>query len=115
MHMYTDPTHIHVADPGKVEGNVVFTYLDIFDPHKAEVEELKAHYTKGGLGDVVIKKRLIKVLQDVIAPIREKREQLAQDPHFAMNVLEHGTMKVKKVAEETLTEVKEVVKINYFK
>ncbi len=114
MQMYTDPTHIHIQDPGKVEGNVVFTYLDIFDHNKAEVEELKQQYTKGGLGDVVIKKRLAQVLQDVISPIRSKREELAKDPQSVMNILKEGTEKVKKIAEETMNEVRQAIKIDYF-
>ncbi len=115
MQMYTDPSHIHVNDPGKVEGNVVFIYLDIFDKNKTEIEDLKAQYTKGGLGDVVIKKRLIKILQAEIGPIREKREQLAKDPDYVMNILQEGTEKVRNVAQKTLKEVKEAIKINYFK
>ncbi len=114
MQMYTDPAHIHVNDPGKVEGNVVFTYLDIFDENKAEVADLKAQYMKGGLGDVVIKKRLVKILQDKIRPIRERREELAKDPKYVMNILEEGTKKVRNVAQQTLKEVKEAIKINYF-
>ena len=112
--MYTDPTHIHVQDPGKVEGNVVFTYLDIFDPNKAEVAELKAQYQKGGLGDVVIKKRLTGILQEMITPIRERREDLARDPKRIMEILEAGTLKAREIAGETLREVKESMKINYF-
>jgi tryptophanyl-tRNA synthetase len=114
MKMYTDPTHIHVNDPGKVEGNVVFTYLDIFDENKAEVEDLKAQYRKGGLGDVVIKKRLTKVLQDKFADIRAKREELAQHPEKVLKILEEGSKKAQKVAQKTLAEVKTAMKINYF-
>ncbi len=112
--MYTDPGHLRVEDPGKVEGNVVFTYLDIFDEKKDEVADLKSQYTKGGLGDVVIKKRLAKVLQDLIAPIRTKRESLAKDPDFAMNILKEGTARVQAVAKQTIREVKEAIKIDYF-
>ncbi len=115
MAMYTDPKHIHVNDPGNVEGNVVFTYLDIFDGNKKEVEELKAHYRKGGLGDVVIKKRLINVLEEVIAPIRERREMLAADPKKIMDLLKNGTEKAQAEAKKTLAEVKQAMKINYFK
>jgi tryptophanyl-tRNA synthetase len=114
MAMYTDPGHVHVADPGKVEGNVVFSYLDIFDPHKDQIEELKAQYKKGGLGDVIIKKRLIQVLQDVLDPIREKREVLAKKPEFVMEILKEGTRKAKKSAEKTLEEVRSAIKIDYF-
>ncbi len=114
MNMFTDPSHIHVEDPGKVEGNVVFTYLDIFDENKEEVADLKKQYEKGGLGDVVIKKRLIEVLENVIAPIREKREQYAKDPRAVMKILEDGTKEARKVAKETMYEVKKALKIDYF-
>lgn len=112
--MYTDPKHIKVEDPGNVEGNVVFTYLDIFDEKKDEVAELKARYEKGGLGDVEIKKRLMGVLQDLISPIREQREYLAQDPKKVMDILEQGTKEARRVAGETLTEVKKAMRIDYF-
>jgi tryptophanyl-tRNA synthetase len=114
MNMYTDPNHIHVEDPGKVEGNVVFTYLDIFDEKKEEVAELKKQYEKGGLGDVIIKKRLIEVLENVIAPIREKREELAKDPKRVMKILEEGTIEARKVAKETMSEIRKAIKIDYF-
>lgn len=114
MSMYTDPNHIRVEDPGQVEGNVVFGYLDIFDKNKEELESLKDQYRKGGLGDVVIKKRLIEILEGIIAPIREKREYLARDPKVIMDILEQGTIKAKKRGEETLKEVKSLMKINYF-
>jgi len=114
MNMYTDPGHIHVEDPGKVEGNVVFKYLDIFDPNKEEVEELKKQYKKGGLGDVIIKKRLIEVIESIIEPIRTKRETLAKDKDVIMKILENGTKKAREVAKETMSEVRKVMKINYF-
>lgn len=112
--MYTDPGHIHITDPGKVEGNVVFTYLDIFDPNKNEIEALKAQYQKGGLGDMAIKERLMEVLKELIQPIREERERLAQDPKMIMTILEEGTEKARKVAKQTIQEVREAMKINYF-
>lgn len=114
MNMYTDPGHIHVEDSGKVEGNVVFTYLDIFDENKAEVENLKKQYEKGGLGDVIIKKRLTEVLEKFIKPIREKREELAKNPEKVMKILEEGTMKAREVAKETMKGVRKKVKIDYF-
>ena len=114
MQMYTDPNHIKVEDPGNVEGNVVFQYLDIFDPNKEEVAELKAQYQKGGLGDVVIKKRLIAILQDLINPIREQREYLAKDPKQIMDILEKGTARAREYARETLAEAKRAMKIEYF-
>lgn len=114
MNMYTDPKHIHVNDPGNVEGNAVFTYLDIFDTDKVEVEKLKEQYRKGGLGDVVIKKRLIEVLENVIEPIRTKREDLAKNPEAIMNILKNGTEKAREKAKETMTEVRKAIKIDYF-
>ena len=112
MAMYTDPQHVRVEDPGQVEGNVVFTYLDIFDEDKEEVEKLKAQYRKGGLGDVTVKKRLIEVLESVIAPIRERREKL--DPKQVLEILKEGTEKVQKIAQKHMFEIKKAVKINYF-
>lgn len=114
MKMYTDPNHIKVNDPGKVEGNMVFTYLDFFDPKKDEVEELKKKYRAGGLGDVQIKKRLIEVLREILDPIRERREYLATNPKHIMEILQDGTNKARTIAQETLREVKELMKINYF-
>ncbi|MCR4334709.1 MAG: tryptophan--tRNA ligase [Patescibacteria group bacterium] len=114
MMMYTDPKHIRVEDKGNVEGNVVFSYLDIFDKDKNGVEEMKNQYKKGGLGDVTIKKHLIGVLEEIITPIRERREQLAKDPKYVMNLLKEGTEKAQKTARETVEEVKKVIKINYF-
>lgn len=115
MKMYTDPNHIHVNDPGQVEGNVVFTYLDIFDPNKEEVEELKAQYRKGGLGDVKIKLRLNDVLQNLLEPIRTRREELAKDKEAIYKILEEGSKKAEEVAAKTLRDVKEAMGINYFK
>jgi len=97
-----------------VEGNVVFTYLDIFDENKKEVAKLKKEYEKGGLGDVVIKKRLIEVLEKLIAPIREKREKLAKNPKAVMKILKKGTKVARKEAKKTMAEVRRAVKINYF-
>jgi len=114
MNMYTDPGHIHVDDPGQVEGNVVFTYLDIFDENKKEVADLKEKYKKGGLGDVVIKKRLIDVLEKLINPIRTKRAELAKNPDQILKILEDGTKKARIVAKETMSDVKKALKINYF-
>lgn len=114
MSMYTDPNHVRVSDPGKIEGNVVFMYLDLFDPHKQEIAELKAHYQRGGLGDVVLKKRLTTVLNDMIEPIRTKRKELEKDPAGVMQILKEGTEKAAEVAEQTMRDVKEVVHLNYF-
>ncbi len=114
MMMYTDPHHIHVKDPGQVEGNAVFMYLDIFDPNKTEVEELKAQYRHGGLGDVTLKKRLNGILQDIIAPIRVRRESYAQDPDAVMRILKEGTARAQEVADKTMSEVRHAMKIDYF-
>ena len=113
MKMYTDPDHIHVNDPGKVEGNVVFSYLDIFDPETEVVAELKAHYQRGGLGDVKLKRRLIDVLNTLIAPMRERREQFAQDPQAVMNVALEGSAKVREIAAQTMDEVRRVMRLDY--
>lgn len=113
MQMFTDPNHIHANDPGKVEGNVVFDYLSVFDPEKDKVEELKNNYRKGGLGDVVIKNRLIDVLENLLNPIREKREYLAKDPAKIMKILNDGSKEARKVTSKTLEEVKRAMKINY--
>ncbi|MFV5550836.1 tryptophan--tRNA ligase [Acinetobacter oleivorans] len=105
--MYTDPNHLRIEDPGQVEGNIVFTYLDAFDPNKEEVEELKAHYRRGGLGDGTVKKRLEGVLKELISPIRERREELAKDPDYIMDVLHQGTDKCRLITQQTLDEVKD--------
>ena len=114
MSMYTDPNHLRVQDPGQVEGNVVFSYLDIFDPNVAEVEELKAQYRRGGLGDVAIKKRLNTLLQDLLAPIRQRRAEFAKDPGAVMQLLKEGTMRTRQVAAKTLAEVRQAMHIDYF-
>lgn len=114
MGMYTDPNHIKVEDPGQVEGNVVFTYLDIFDERVDEVEELKKQYRAGGLGDVVVKKRLIEVLQNLIRPIRERREELAKDTKAIMKEVEKSTKKVQEIAQARMKEMKKLMKIDYF-
>lgn len=114
MAMYTDPNHINVNDPGKVEGNVVFTYLDIFDADLAGVAELKVQYQQGGLGDVVVKKRLIGVLQNLIRPIRERREELEKDKPAIMRAVAESTARVQALAKESMAKMKEVMKIKYF-
>ncbi|MGC2310983.1 MAG: tryptophan--tRNA ligase [Candidatus Babeliaceae bacterium] len=111
--MYTDPQHIHVNDPGKVEGNTVFAYLDAFDPDKLEVERLKEQYQRGGLGDMVVKKRLMEVLNTFLTPIRERRAQFAQDPQAVMKLLHEGTEKTRAVAEQTMQEIKKVMCLKY--
>lgn len=113
MKMYTDPEHIRVEDPGKIEGNTVFAYLDLFDPNTAQVEELKAHYQRGGLGDVKVKRRLIEVLNAFLDPIRLKRAQLAQDPQEVMRIVLDGTQKIRHIAAQTMQEVRSVMHLNY--
>ena len=114
MSMYTDPGHIRVTDPGKVEGNCVFAYLDAFDTRVDEVEELKNHYRKGGLGDVVLKKRLIEVLEGVLGPIRERRKQFEQDRAYVFSVLKKGTERTREAAQETMREVRQAMRLDYF-
>jgi tryptophanyl-tRNA synthetase len=104
--MYTDPNHLRASDPGTVEGNVVFTYLDAFDPDRATVERLKAEYRAGGLGDMVVKRRLEEQLQALIAPMRERREQLARDPAYVFEVMRTGTRRAQEVTQGTLDEVR---------
>ncbi|MCA2009922.1 tryptophan--tRNA ligase [Cereibacter sphaeroides] len=107
--MFTDPGHLRVSDPGRVEGNVVFTYLDAFDPDRAEVEALKARYRAGGLGDTVIKRRLEGVLQAMIAPIRARRAALAKDPGYVLSVVREGTERARERTEETKAQVIEAL------
>ncbi|BDR56042.1 tryptophan--tRNA ligase [Xylocopilactobacillus apis] len=115
MSMYTDPNHIHVEDPGSVEGNVVFTYLDIFDPDQAQVQELKDQYQKGGLGDVKIKRRLIEVLNAFLDPIRAKHDEFEANLDYVYQVLQDGSEKANEIANATLEEVRDAMGINYFK
>ena len=114
MKMYTDPEHIRVEDPGKIEGNVVFAYLDVFAEDKEKVAEMKAHYQKGGLGDVAVKKYLIEEMDKVLKPIREKRAELEKDPEMIYEILRKGSLKAGKIAAQTLKEVKQAMKIDYF-
>ncbi len=115
MQMYTDPDHLRVDDPGKIEGNVVFAYLDVFADDKAKVAELKAHYQRGGLGDVAVKKYLIEILDQILAPIRQRRAELAKDPQMIYEILKRGSQQAEQVAAATLDEVKTAMQINYFK
>jgi len=106
MSMFTDPGHLRVSDPGKVEGNAVFAYLDAFDPDKEEVQALKERYRKGGLGDVTLKKRLAAVLEDLIGPIRQKREAAYGDAEMCVEVLRSGTIRAREAVAETLSSIK---------
>lgn len=114
MSMYTDPTHIHVEDPGHIEGNVVFTYLDIFDPDKEHVQELKDQYRAGGLGDVKIKRYLFEVLNSELKPIRERREEFAKDIPAVYDMLKQGCADANEVANQTLAEVRHAMGLDYF-
>jgi len=112
--MYTDPNHLRVSDPGQVEGNVVFAFLDAFEPDTAKVDELKAHYRRGGLGDSVVKRVLNERLQEIIAPIRARRRELEADRGEVMAILKRGTMRAREVAGATLAEVKRALGLTYF-
>ena len=121
--MYTDPNHIRVEDPGRVEGNVVFTYLDAFCkdeyfakywPEYANLQEVKDHYTRGGLGDMKVKKFLNAVLEEELAPIRERRKEFQKDIPYVYQVLKEGSEKARAVAAQTLAEVRAAMKIDYF-
>ncbi len=123
MSMYTDPTHLQVSDPGHIEGNTVFTYLDAFCtpdmfqrymPDYANLDELKAHYQRGGLGDVKIKKFLNSVMQEILEPIRLRRREYEKDIPEIYNILKKGSDAARETAAQTLSEVKSAMKINYF-
>ena len=121
--MFTDPTHIRVEDPGRLEGNTVFTYLDAFCrpeyfpeflPEYANLDELKEHYKRGGLGDMKVKRFLNNVLQAELEPIRNRRKEFQKDIPAVYEILRKGSEKAEKAAAETLREVKAAMKINYF-
>lgn len=123
MSMYTDPDHIRVEDPGKIEGNTVFTYLDAFCKEEhferylkdyKNLDELKAHYKRGGLGDVKVKRFLNAVLQEELEPIRNRRKEWEKDIPAVYEILKTGSEKARAVAAKTLDEVKGAMKINYF-
>ena len=123
MSMYTDPEHLLVSDPGHLEGNTVFTYLDAFCqpehferylPDYANLDELKAHYTRGGLGDVKVKKFLNNVMQETLEPIRNRRKELEKDIPAVYEILKKGSDEAREVAAQTLSEVKSAMRINYF-
>lgn len=123
MSMYTDPDHIRVQDPGKVEGNTVFTYLDAFCrpehfekylPDYPNLDELKAHYKRGGLGDVKVKRFLIAILEEELAPIRARRKEWEQKIHEVYTLLQQGCEAARAVAADTLNDVRRAMKINYF-
>jgi tryptophanyl-tRNA synthetase len=107
MSMYTDPTRIHTTDPGHVEGNPVFAYHDVFNQDREEVEELKAHYRAGRVGDVEVKRRLVRALNRYLTPLREKRRKFAVRPDDVWEVLREGTARARPLAQATVAEVKE--------
>ena len=124
MSMYTDPSHINIADPGHVEGNTVFTYLDAFSkqedfaeflPEYQNLEEMKEHYKRGGLGDVKCKKFLLKVMENMLSPIREERKRWENRISDVYDILYQGTEKAKETTNATLEEVRDAMRINYFK
>ena len=123
MTMYTDPNHLRVEDPGQVEGNTVFTYLDAFStpehfekylPDYASLDELKDHYRRGGLGDVKVKRFLIAVLNEILDPIRERRHYFEQHIEEVYRMLEEGSAKARAAASQTLNDVRNAMRINYF-
>jgi tryptophanyl-tRNA synthetase len=108
-HMFTDPNHLRASDPGTVEGNVVFTYLDAFDEDRSELEVLKAQYRRGGLGDMELKRRLDGILQALLAPIRERRNSLARDRGYILDVLQQGTARAARLTQATLDELRDAL------
>lgn len=114
MSMYTDPNRIHSTDPGKVEGNPVFIYHDVFNPDKAEVEDLNKRYKEGKVGDVEVKEKLFIKLNDFLKPIREKRREFEGKDEILDKILKEGTEKARGVAKETMQKVRSVMKIDYF-
>ena len=123
MSMFTDPDHIKVSDPGKIEGNTVFTYLDAFSkpehfaeylPDYANLDELKDHYRRGGLGDVKVKKFLLNVLEETLSPIRARRAEYQKDIAGVYDILKKGSEAAREVAAKTLSDVKKSMKIDYF-
>jgi tryptophanyl-tRNA synthetase len=113
MSMFTDPTRIHPTDPGHVEGNPVFTYHDVFNPDKAEVEELKERYRKGTVGDVEVKQKLYDALEAFLRPIRERRGEFAAKPARVREIIMEGTRKGRVVAQSTMDEVRAAMKLDY--
>ncbi|MBR1143921.1 tryptophan--tRNA ligase [Bradyrhizobium sp. AUGA SZCCT0431] len=105
--MYTDPNHLRASDPGVVEGNAVFTYLDAFDTDRAAVDELKERYRRGGLGDVTVKRRLEDVLQELLKPIRERREAVSNDLGYVLDVLRSGTSRARAITQSTFDELRD--------
>jgi len=114
MSMYTDPNRIHSTDRGKVEGNPVFIYHDVFNPNKIKVEDLKKRYREGKVGDIEVKEKLFVALNDFLVPIRERRKKFEGKDEILDQILKDGTERARRVAKETMKKVKKVMKINYF-
>lgn len=123
MNMYTDPLHLKVSDPGHLEGNTVFTYLEAFSnkehfsrylPEYDSLDELKAHYQRGGLGDMKVKRFLEAVMQEEFEPVRKRRAEYEKDIYAVYEILKEGSQKAREIAAQTLSEVKSAMKINYF-
>lgn len=112
--IYTDPLHLRVEDPGHLEGNIAFLYLDAFDPDQANLAELKAYYVRGGLADSIVKARLEVCLQELLTPIRKRRQQLANDKAYVLQLLKEGTEKARHVVAQTVAEVKAALGLTYF-
>lgn len=121
--MYTDPLHLNIEDPGHLEGNCPFIYLDAFStpehfakyaPQYANLDEMKEHYTRGGLGDGTVKKLLINILEETLAPIRERRAQFENDIPMVYDILHNGSIKAREAAAKTLDDVRSAMRINYF-
>ncbi len=115
MGMYTDPTRIHATDPGHVAGNPVFIYHDIFNPNKDEIADLKKRYRAGKVGDVEVKRKLARALNEFLEPIRERRAYYEQRPDLLEEIIEEGSRKGRAIAKATLTQVREAMGINYFR
>ena len=111
--MFTDPNHLNINDPGSLENNTVFDYLEVFDPDRAKLEEMKAHYQRGGLGDSLVKKRLAEVLNTLLEPMRERRKEYSADPAEVYRMLLKGSEVARQKAGKTLKEVRQAMSLNY--
>ncbi len=114
MSMYTDPEHVRVEDPGKIEGNTVFTYLDVFATDKTQVQAMKEHYQRGGLGDVKVKKYLADELNALLDQVRQRRAEFAKNPDYIWRILREGTDATCAVAAHTMADVRKAIKLNYW-
>ncbi len=114
MQMYTDPDHVRVEDPGKIEGNTVFTYLDVFGTDIITIAQMKEQYQKGGLGDVKVKRYLAEVLNTLLEPLRQRRAEYAKDPQAVMQIIRTGTEHAREVAAHTMMEVRQAIGLNYW-